>query len=607
MGKCYAQSKETIDSLRLKLPLLEKNDSLYFEANAKYFIDYYLSSNIDSSIYFIQKSIEISKRNKWLSSEIGYYTTLAFAYNVKGLVFKAIDINFKALLLAQKNKKYKLTYPIQRVLGESYLNLKKYEKSDSLLNLAYLGAIKNNDPYEIIAARTASGNSAKEQNKLEKAEKFYRECIEMSSKIKDTHLTGITFHNLASILAARNNYKEAFEYFDRSLKLHQAENHFYSLGNVSVDLSEVYFKLKKLNVSIQKANDALAFGQKANSPEIISKANYWLYKNYSLQGNTPKALTFFEKYISLKDSLNQDDFERRIKSLQLEYDIAQNETKIVSQNIQILKKSNENLILQKNRNLLFAVSLLIFFIACFLIYNRWRLRRLNTVLENKVKVRTIELEEANEGLIRKNQEISEALFKGQNIERKRVAIELHDNLSSILSAVKMSLSAIKTNNFTENEKKIYDGVKAMMGNAYNEVRNISHNIMPEELEAIGLTATLRKIIERINTAETLSIIFEDGLSERLDPKVESNLYSISLELINNAIKHSCASIVRFSLQKVDSVLILKFSDNGQGISTEAKNGMGLNNIKSRIEAINGQLNIKSKPNIGTEFSITLPL
>lgn len=293
--------------------------------------------------------------------------------------------------------------------------------------------------------------------------------------------------------------------------------------------------------------------------------------------------------------------------MQFEYENIQKNMKIAEQENSILQKKNENLRLEKNKNLILTGMAIALILAGFLFWNRVQLRKINENLEQKVQARTAEITEANLNLLRKNQQISEALLKGQTIERKRVAGELHDNLSTILSAVKMSVQAIKTDNLNESEIKILNGVKDMTSMAYNEVRNISHNILPDDLEEKGLIFTLKKLIDKINLSEKLQINLKSSISEKLDSKIELNLYSIVLELINNIIKHAQATISTINLDQKNGSLLLSIEDNGIGFSPIQSLGMGLENIKNRVNAMNGILQVNSENKIGTKIHISVPI
>jgi signal transduction histidine kinase len=569
-------------------------------------INYYYSVNIDSAIYFINDALKITQRCKWEGSEIDFLIQLGFAYNVKGNYFQAVEYNYEALLLAEKRKKVDMIYMIQRILGESYLKLEQLQKGRELILKAYQGAKKYKNSTEELAALTDLGQIEQDLKNYSLSEKYFREAVPVALKTKDLHIQGIAYHNLGNVLAKQAKSVEAKQYFDKSLAIHHQENHHYSLANLYNDLAEISFSEKSYQNSINQAEKTIFYAQKSNSPDLISKGNYWLYRNYEVSKTPAKALFHYENYIRLKDSLNKEDFQKRINALQFEYDNVKKNAEISTQKVQILSKNNENLELQRNRNLILGGAIIALFIAGFLYWNRKQLRKINETLEQKVADRTSEISAMNQSLIKKNEEISEALFKGQTIERKRVASELHDNLSSLLSAVKMSLQVIKTDKLSDKEKEIYAGVREMMNNAYQEVRNISHNILPEELERLGLEKTLEKLITKINASEIVEIRFEADLERRLDSKIEFNLYSICLELLNNIIKHSKATKATISLKNQANTTILKVSDNGIGLKNETKEGIGLTNIHARIEAINGKIDIHSKENIGTEVWINVP-
>lgn len=606
-SQLFSQSKKSIDSLRSNLKEIAKNDTTFFTVNSTYFVDYYFKVNIDSAIYFIQKSIEIAKRRNWAESEVQLMNQLAFAYQQKGLVYKAIDLNYKALILANKLKKPQLTIYIYRVLGTSYYDLKKYDRAKALLNSAYKLALKYKDQYEQLATLNALGNLSIERGDYKMAELFYEKTIVVAKELQDFHSNAIALHNLAQALSLQKRFKEALPLFEESIKMHTMEKATNSLSSVYVDLASHYFRQKQYEKSLAFGNKAFALSQEGGSNEFLINSLFWKYKNLQALNKHKEALIAFEDYTYQKELSSQEEVDKRIKSLQYEYDLSQKETEILSKNFDLVKKENQNLSLQKNRTLLTLLVGVMLLIGGFLFYNRSKLRKLNAVLDTKVRERTAELENANEVLIRKNEEISQALFKGQTIERKRVAVELHDNLSSLLSAIKMSFGAINTKNYSEKEKEIYLGLKDMMNNAYTEVRNISHNIMPEELERIGLQATIQNLVKKLNTTNQIQFNFYDLVKKRLETKFEINIYSLVLEIINNILKHSKASIADISIQLLNNSIQLTVKDNGIGISSENSGGFGMKNMKARVKALNGHLEIKSENQTGTEIVITFPV
>ncbi len=218
-------------------------------------------------------------------------------------------------------------------------------------------------------------------------------------------------------------------------------------------------------------------------------------------------------------------------------------------------------------------------------------------------------QEKQESLQRQNAELQAALLQGQTIERKRVAADLHDNLGSTLSALWLSVDMIDKSKMNEEESAIHQNLRQNLEKAYNDVRLLSHNLLPEELEKQGLSAALHYFIRKIN--QNSSIRFNLQIDEtlgKLDKKVEFELYSICLELVNNIIKHSKATEAKLRLHSATNGKVqLTIEDNGIGIFENNSDGKGMKNVGARVESLNGVWKIASKENKGTHSQITIPI
>lgn len=259
--------------------------------------------------------------------------------------------------------------------------------------------------------------------------------------------------------------------------------------------------------------------------------------------------------------------------------------------LEIHSLNQKAMLQERTRNFLVAGVVFLLLVGILLL-------RLNTKLKAK-----------NAALIQKNREISEALLKGQTIERKRVASELHDSLGGLLSAVKLTMQTIHAEDLSPHEQPIYRNLIGMVNEAGQQVRSLSHNLLPDELEEKGLVNSLERLVTKLNyTQKTHFDLRISGLDERLDKNVEFNLYTICLELCNNILKHAEATEVQIELIKKNEALQLFVSDNGQGFSVEdTTNGMGMKNLKARASALNAKLHIQSKPYEGTLVSMKMPL
>jgi signal transduction histidine kinase len=235
------------------------------------------------------------------------------------------------------------------------------------------------------------------------------------------------------------------------------------------------------------------------------------------------------------------------------------------------------------------------------------IERLNTGLEGKVRARTTELETANAQLRAKNQEIEEALLRGQTQERRRVAADLHDNLGGTLIAIKNSLLTLNPARLTSREQGIYHNLHGMIRGAYTEVRHLSHNLQPEELEKHGLAEAVQRLVTRLNL--TQPIRFDLCLTElpHLSKSTEFHLYSICLELCTNVLRHSQATLASVVFETAGSDLVLTVDDNGQGMTDSEASGMGLQNIYARTETLGGWISVQTAPQVGTSFCVVLPV
>ena len=304
----------------------------------------------------------------------------------------------------------------------------------------------------------------------------------------------------------------------------------------------------------------------------------------SLDNKTSAELIHYRTWVNLNDSLNEAQDRTEIAEIQHKYDY-----QAVQENAERQQfEQQERLHRTTGYFLIIFIGLLALTAAILAYYNR-KVRRKNAELE------------------RKTQEILDAHFKGQHFERKRVATELHDNLSSLLATTKLSIQVLDPSALPPGEQKLFQSVLDMMDTACNEVRYIAHNMMPVNLERQGLHAALDSLVTKLN--QTGIITFElTNIDPRLilDKVTAFNIYSICLECCNNILRHSRATKAAIIFKATEKELHLLISDNGKGIPDTRKDGMGIRNVNERIESLRGTLEIQTSTE-GTSFWFTIPL
>ncbi|WP_165311224.1 cache domain-containing protein [Vibrio ziniensis] len=219
---------------------------------------------------------------------------------------------------------------------------------------------------------------------------------------------------------------------------------------------------------------------------------------------------------------------------------------------------------------------------------------------------------ANEQLSVLNQQIIDS----QENERQRVSRELHDGVNQLLVAAKYRLDNVGKELHQEQQVRELDASKRVMEQAIVELRRISRDLRPPQLDDLGLVAGIEAYINDMRQRTELELVFEhdiDGVE--MVQEVETTLYRVIQEAVHNVEKHAQAQGVDIIMQREGQLLILTVSDDGIGIApTIAKPGkrnkpnlehMGLQNMKDRIHAIGGTFAVSSIPGEGTEIRVSL--
>ncbi len=206
------------------------------------------------------------------------------------------------------------------------------------------------------------------------------------------------------------------------------------------------------------------------------------------------------------------------------------------------------------------------------------------------------------------------LIEAQEMDWKRIAGDLHDSVGQLLSLSKLHLSEIIDSSEAPNpgHEVMLNRTAQIIDEACQEVRNISHNLMPGPLIRLGLVSAIKELVRKINSSRKVKVAFSSNISDiRFNEKIEISLYRIIQEIFSNILKHSEATDVEITLNILENQrLNLSIKDNGIGFDPEEierSDGIGWKNIYSRLAIINGSMNIDSKKNHGTFIEINVIL
>ncbi|KEO71908.1 sensor histidine kinase [Anditalea andensis] len=321
----------------------------------------------------------------------------------------------------------------------------------------------------------------------------------------------------------------------------------------------------------------------------------------------PAAYRWLNEYVIISDSMMQMDSQLKILELEKKYRTVERENEILK-----LKTDNQQqqLILKESKLvlvLLISVLLIVLIIAVF----GWKLYKNNkkTIKQNKL------IHQQELRAIKQSGQLTayNAMLQGQDQERNRIARDLHDGLGGMLAGVKLKLSSIVSNEKQNNsliqpDMEIYK-VIGQLDQSVDELRRIARNMMPESLIYMGLEAALSDLCKSLDSEKTAVVFEAFNLGSNYEQAFQISVYRIVQELLTNALKHANAQSIMVQCSENEDRLYITVEDDGKGFDQnlmEKNTGIGLSNIKNRVQLLQGSVEINSKPNEGTTFSIEIP-
>jgi two-component system, sensor histidine kinase LadS len=227
-------------------------------------------------------------------------------------------------------------------------------------------------------------------------------------------------------------------------------------------------------------------------------------------------------------------------------------------------------------------------------------------LADKLNLLKKEHEENRALILKQSTKYSEQLILLQEEERKKIAAELHNSVGQNLSVIKNSISMLKKKtDFASNLQDINDTVSGTI----EEVRNISYGLRPFHFDLVGLSQSIRSLIEEVACSSEIRFYKNiEDIDGQLSKEAEINLYRVVQESLNNIIKHSKATETQVNIKNVSASIHIEIQDNGAGFGKQQINmGLGLIGIKERINIIGGSINIKTEALKGTNILISIPV
>lgn len=241
----------------------------------------------------------------------------------------------------------------------------------------------------------------------------------------------------------------------------------------------------------------------------------------------------------------------------------------------------------------------------------------NITSRKKAQIEIDELKEKQfQEKIQQQKVLSSQVIEAQEEERKRIARDMHDGIGQMLTALRFNLQSINLQQLAEAKDKLAE-INDIATGLIRGVRIATFNLTPPELSDYGISPGLQKLASELSKLTGKQILFENrtNFSQRFDSITETNLYRITQEAVNNAIKYAESNYILITLSHSEEILSILVDDDGRGFDVqnpkrkiaEDGSGMGISFMRERVNFINGRLFIHSTPNQGTRITINMPL
>lgn len=569
------------------------DENLYAQSLSDLGAVYYLQGNINKSLALFLQSLKIRESQKneeriaALNSKIGniYQKKLEFPL--------AMTYNIKALKYYEKINKQENIAILESNIGVIFFNMKNYKKSLEHFNNAIIPATNKNLTVPLSNALIGIGNIYKEQKKYELAEKNYLKVLKLSDETNNFLTKSTALQNIADIYYQRNLLNKALEFSQKSLEIR--ENHkLYSEAEKSlIFIGKIYNSQGKYNIAKPYLIKSLKSFQKNNNKVNLDELYIQLIPVYANEKKTDSVIYYLDKHNSISNIKTDKNIMQISTDLETKYQTTKKEKQIQKQKVDIINKE------RKINKILIAgsvISALLLFII-YLVYK-------NQKLKNKQQKQEYELTSAISKIENQNK-----------LQEQRLSIsrDLHDNIGAQLTFIISSVETLKQA-FNITDEKISSRLSSISDFTRDTITELRDTIWAMNLSEIDFSEIRSRILNFVEKAqksnEHIHIHFER------DPELDQlhfssvdgmNIYRITQEAVNNAMKYSGAKNILLTARKIAEHIEITIKDDGKGFEMDkTEPGNGIRNMQKRAAEINAFISINSETGNGTSIVLKIP-
>ncbi|MBL7765316.1 MAG: sensor histidine kinase [Chitinophagaceae bacterium] len=552
-------------------------------------IAYEKQGELDEGMLVIDSAIQLLDKSSQQETRYSAYSIKAKLLRRKARYADALTYYMHCVDIAEGLKNEDLTAHALTNLGVFYMTRNELSLAESYHLKALSIREKLGQDAPLINCYENLGIVNREKKNYTEALKYYFKSLDIAIKVNDSSDIAFCYNDIGAAYSFKGNLKESEKYLKASIDIRQRLSEKDELAYTLNYLGENYERKGDLLQAEQYIKKALALAIEIGNNKQNGEALESLSDFYARHAKYDSAYHYRKIFQSYTDSLRSVDNEETIARLSTKYETNKKEKIIAQQSYDLSKK---NYLLMGSASL-FLVSLIIVWLA----YRQY---------QNKQK------HKLQQAVIEQQDMATKAVLQAEENERQRIAADLHDGIGQMLTAARLNLQSLvgKVSWKQEHDQVVFNNALAMVDDSCKEVRTVSHSIMPNALIKSGLGTAIKDFVEKIEQKDLTIHLHSLGLNEALDPNVELVVYRIIQESVNNVIKHSKANTLDISVIRDHEGLQVSIEDNGLGFNKadmSNSEGIGMKNIKARVEFLKGTLDIDSRPGKGTLIAFFIPL
>lgn len=594
---------------------------------------HYERDNLPEAGKYYQQAGELSKRINYVNGIFKYYARYTDILNRRGQFDSALVVNLESVSLGREMHDSAHLAAALVNTGMSYRQLEEFESAikyieegkglftrlgnttyngqidDLLQNLAtVMRQYRKGVTYgrKAIRALKQSGDSASLSNaynniglnyinlRLYDSAKYYlKRAAAIAQTTGDAVIQTTNNINLGYIFLLQEDFASMKPYVEKALELSQKNGMPEYEGIALYGLGEYYLSIKEYPTSKKYTAAALTLANQYHFREQKLKLFRLLSNLAFAMQDARSGIHYAHQNELLADSILNESIIKNTIGIEKKFETEKKETQIRLQQTQLRQKDA--------LNYLFAGGAVASLIISALIYRNYK---------NRQKLQQVRIDELEK---EKQLTTAEAMLKGEEQERTRLAKDLHDGLGGMLSGIKYTLNRVKGNLvMTSENAQSFERSMDMLDSSIQEMRRVAHNMMPEILINYGLDAALKEFCDEIDRSGVVHLNYQSvGMGDAtIGQTTAVTIYRIVQELVTNALKHAHAQNVLVQLHQTaqEKLLAVTVEDDGIGFNTDMLNqasGMGWRNIQNRVEFLQGKFDIQSSPGKGTSVMIEI--